>query len=177
MNMENTTIPDYEWKLWLEIMEEKGYDVLKYSQEIVLDFLIERGYLKPQREDIIRTLRENTDMSTSEIMELIQNHSRIKSTLPTLTLPINLKLDKINRDMNSLVPFRKVGDRLVGFVPNETNENVIDILDGMGNHHILLGTIDRKTWSLRWNPYWVIQPDLNRYVVGEIRNLKENSWF
>jgi len=116
-------------------------------------------------------------MSTSEIMELIQNHSRIKSTLPTLTLPINQKLDKINREMNSLVPFRKVGDRLVGFVPNETNENVIDILDGMGNHHILLGSIDRKTWSLRWNPYWVIQPDLNRYVVGEIRNLKENSWF
>jgi hypothetical protein len=177
MNMENTTILDYEWNLWLEIMEEKGYDVLKYSQEIVLDFLIERGYLKPQREDIIRTLRENTEMSTSEIMELIQNHSRIKSTLPTLTLPINQKLDKINREMNSLVPFRKVGDRLVGFVPNETNENVIDILDGMGNHHILLGSIDRKTWSLRWNPYWVIQPDLNRYVVGEIRNLKENSWF
>ena len=53
MNMENTTIPDYEWNLWLEIMEEKGYDVLKYSKEIVLDFLIERGYLKPQREDII----------------------------------------------------------------------------------------------------------------------------
>ena len=175
--MENTTIPDYEWNLWLEIMEEKGYDVLKYSKEIVLDFLINRGYLKSTREDIIRTLRENTEMSTSEIMELIQNHSRIKSTLPTLTLPINQKLDKINREMNSLVPFRKVGDRLVGFVPNETNENVIDILDGMGNHHILLGSIDRKTWSLRWNPYWVIQPDLNRYVVGEIRNLKENSWF
>ena len=177
MNMENTTIQDYDWNLWLEIMEQKWYDVLKYSKEIVLDFLIERGYLKPQREDIIRTLRENTEMSTSEIMELIQNHSRIKSTLPSLTLPINQKLDRINREMNSLVPFRKVGDRLVGFVPNETNENVIDILDGMGNHHILLGSIDRKTWSLRWNPYWVIQPDLNRYVVGEIRTLKENSWF
>jgi len=175
--MENTTIPDYEWNLWLEIMEQKGYDVLKYSKEIVLDFLIERGHLKPLREDIIRTLRENTEMSTIEIMELIQNHSRIKSTLPSLTLTINQKLDKINREMNSLVPFRKVGDRLVGFVPNETNENVIDILDGMGNHHILLGSIDRKTWSLKWNPYWVIQPDLNRYVVGEIRNLKENSWF
>ena len=177
MNMENTTIPDYEWNLWLEIMEQKGYDVLKYSKEIVLDFLIERGYLKPQREDIIRTLRENTEMSTSEIMELIQNHSRIKKTLPVLNLKINQRLDQLQREMNSLVPFRKVGDILVGFVPNETNENVIDILDGMGNHHILLGSIDRKTWSLRWNPYWVIQPDLNRYVVGEIRNLKENSWF
>ena len=43
MNMENTTIPDYEWNLWLEVMKEKGYDVLKYSKEIVLDFLIERG--------------------------------------------------------------------------------------------------------------------------------------
>lgn len=177
MNMENTTIPDYEWNLWLEIMKEKGYDVLKYSQEIVLDFLINRGYLKPQREDIIRTLRENTEMSTSEIMELIQNHSRIKSTLPSLTLPINQKLDKINREMNSVVPFRKVGDRLVGFVPNETNENVLDILDGMGNHHILLGSVNRTDWSLRWNSYWVINPDVNRYVVGEIRKLKENSWF
>lgn len=177
MNMENTTIPDYEWNLWLEIMKEKGFDVLQYSQEIVLDFLIERGYLKPQREDIIKTLRENTEMSTSEIMELIQNHSRIKSTLPSLTLPINQKLDKINREMNSVVPFRKVGDKLVGFVPNETNENVLDILDGMGNHHILLGTINKNTWSINWNPYWVINPDVNRYVVGEIKRLKENSWF
>ncbi|MDB4768097.1 hypothetical protein OAG27_05250 [Flavobacteriaceae bacterium] len=129
--MENTIIPNYGWKLWLEIMEQKGYDVLKYSQEIVLDFLLQRGYLKPQREDIIRTLRENTEMSTSEIVELIQNHSRIKSTLPTLTLPINQRLDKINREMNSIVPFRKVGDRLIGFVPNETNDNLIDVLDGM----------------------------------------------
>ena len=175
--MENTTIPDYEWNLWLEIMKEKGYDVLKYSQEIVLDFLIQRGYLKENREDIIRTLRNNTNMSTSEIMELIQNHSRIKNSLPELSLQINQKLDKINREMNSIVPFRKVGDRLIGFVPNETKENLIDVLDGMGNHHVLLGTIDRTKWSITWNPYWVINPDVNRYVVGEIRTLKENSWF
>ena len=175
--MENTTIPNYEWNLWLEIMKEKGYNVLKYSQEIVLDFLIQRGHLKDQREDIIITLRENTEMSTSEIMELIQNHSRIKSTLPSITLPINQRLDKINREMNSIVPFRKVGDRLIGFVPNETNDNLIDVLDGMGNHHIHLGTINKKDWTIRWNTYWVIQPDLNRYVVGEIRTLKENSWF
>ena len=175
--MENTTIPNYEWNLWLEIMKEKGYNVLKYSQEIVLDFLIQRGHLKDQREDIIRTLRENTEMSTSEIMELIQNLSRIKSTLPSITLPINQRLDKINREMNSIVPFRKVGDRLIGFVPNETNDNLIDVLDGMGNHHIHLGTINKKDWTIRWNTYWVIEPDLNRYVVGEIRTLKENSWF
>jgi hypothetical protein len=174
--MENTTIPDYEWNLWLEIMKEKGYDVLKYSQEIVLDFLIQRGYLKENREDMIRTLRNNTNMSTSEIMELIQNHSRIKNSLPELSLQINQKLDRINREMNSIVPFRKVGDRLIGFVPNETKENLIDVLDGMGNHHILLGTIDRTKWSITWNPYWVINPDVNRYVVGEIRTLKENSW-
>lgn len=177
MNMEKITIPNYEWNLWLEIMKEKGYDVLKYSQEIVLDFLIQRGHLKDQREDIIRTLRENTEMSTSEIMELIQNHSRIKSILPSITLPINQRLDKINREMNSIVPFRKVGDRLIGFVPNETNNNLIDVLDGMGNHHIHLGTINKKDWTIRWNTYWVIEPDLNRYVVGEIRTLKENSWF
>jgi hypothetical protein len=174
--MENTTIPDYEWNLWLEIMKEKGYDVLKYSQEIVLDFLIQRGYLKENREDMIRTLRNNTNMSTSEIMELIQNHSRIKNSLPELSLQINQKLDRINREMNSIVPFRKVGDRLIGFVPNETKENLIDVLDSMGNHHILLGTIDRTKWSITWNPYWVINPDVNRYVVGEIRTLKENSW-
>jgi len=175
--MENTTIPEYEWNLWLGIMKQKGYDVLKYSQEIVLDFLIQRGYLKDNREDIIRTLRNNTNMTTSEIMELLQNHNRLKNSLPELSLQINQKLDKINREMNSVVPFRKVGDRLVGFVPNETDENLIDVLDGMGNHHILLGTIDKTKWSITWNKYWVINPDVNRYVVGEIRTLKENSWF
>ena len=76
MNMEITTIPDFVWNLWLEIMKQKGCYVLKYSKKIVLDFLIERRYLKAERED--------TGMSTSEIMELIQNNSKIKSTLPVL---------------------------------------------------------------------------------------------
>ena len=58
--MENTTIPDYEWNLWLEIMKEKGYDVLKYSKEIVLDFLIERGYLN---EWLIHLIRDVTVIS------------------------------------------------------------------------------------------------------------------
>lgn len=67
--------------------------------------------------------------------------------------------------MNSIVPFGYVGDRLVGFVEN--NNKGIDVLDGRGNHHILLGTINKKNWEINWNPHWSINLDVNRYVVGD----------
>ena len=95
--------------------------------------------------------------------------------IPSLLLvEVKQKLDKINQQMKSIVPFRYVGDRLVGFVENKSRG--IDVLDGKGNNNILLGTID-KNWSINWNPYWVINPEVNRYIVGEIKTLKENSWF
>jgi hypothetical protein len=177
MNMEKTQdVPEYEIEGLMRTLKELGIKgIMENTDVIVLNHIIERGYIPHHREGIISSLKENTDMEYGEIMELINKWDRWKKYLPSYSLKLNQKLDKINREMNSIVPFRYVGDRLIGFVENK--EKGIDVLDGLGNHHILLGTINKENWSINWNPYWVINPDVNRYVVGEIKRLKENSWF
>jgi len=177
MNMEKTQdVPDYEIEGLMRTLKELGIKgIMENTDVIVLNHIIERGYIPHHREGIISSLKENTDMEYGEIMDLINKWDRWKKYLPSYSLKLNQKLDNLNREMNSIVPFRYVGDRLIGFVENKNNE--IDVLDGLGNHHILLGTINKNTWSINWNPYWVINPDVNRYVVGEIKRLKENSWF
>ena len=177
MNMEKTQdVPEYEIEGLMRTLKELGIKgIMENTDVIVLNHIIERGYIPHHREGIISSLKDNTDMEYGEIMDLINKWDRWKKYLPSYSLKLNQKLDNINREMNSIVPFRYVGDRLIGFVENKNNE--IDVLDGLGNHHILLGTINKNTWSINWNPYWVINPDVNRYVVGEIKRLKENSWF
>lgn len=169
-------VPEYEIEGLMRTLKELGIKgIMENTDVIVLNHIIERGYIPHHREGIISSIKENTDMEYGEIMELINKWDRWKKYLPSYSLKLNQKLDKINREMNSIVPFRYVGDRLIGFVENK--EKGIDVLDGLGNHHILLGTINKENWSINWNPYWVINPDVNRYVVGEIKRLKENSWF
>ena len=177
MNMEKTQdVPEYEIEGLMRTLKELGIKgIMENTDVIVLNHIIERGYIPHHREGIISSLKENTDMEYGEIMDLINKWDRWKKYLPSYSLKLNQKLDNLNREMNSIVPFRYVGDRLIGFVENK--EKGIDVLDGLGNHHILLGTINKNTWSINWNPYWVINPDVNRYVVGEIKRLKENSWF
>ena len=177
MNMEKTQdVPEYEIEGLMRTLKELGIKgIMENTDVIVLNHIIERGYIPHHREGIISSLKENTDMEYGEIMDLINKWDRWKKYLPSYSLRLNQKLDNINREMNSIVPFRYVGDSLIGFVEN--NKKGIDVLDGLGNHHILLGTINKNTWSINWNPYWVINPDVNRYVVGEIKRLKENSWF
>ena len=177
MNMEKTQdVPEYEIEGLMRTLKELGIKgIMENTDVILLNHIIERGYFRHHREGIIPSLKENTDMEYGEIMELINKWDRWKKYLPSYSLKLNQKLDKINREMNSIIPFRYVGDRLIGFVENK--EKGIDALDGLGNHHILLGTINKENWSINWNPYWVINPDVNRYVVGEIKRLKENSWF
>jgi len=175
--MEKTQdVPQHEIDGLMRTLKELGIKgIMENTDVIVLNHIIERGYIPHHREGIISSLKENTDMEYGEIMELINKWDRWKKYLPSYSLKLNQKLDKINREMNSIVPFRYVEDRLIGFVENK--EKGIDVLDGLGNHHILLGTINKENWSINWNPYWVINPDVNRYVVGEIKRLKENSWF
>ena len=175
--MEKTQdVPQHEIDGLMRTLKELGIKgIMENTDVIVLNHIIERGYIPHHREGIISSLKENTDMEYGEIMELINKWDRWKKYLPSYSLKLNQKLDNINRERNSIVPCRYVGDRLIGFVENK--EKGIDVLDGLGNHHILLGTINKENWSINWNPYWVINPDVNRYVVGEIKRLKENSWF
>jgi len=177
--MKNTVnIPDHEIEGLMRTLKELGIKgIMENTDVIVLNHIIERGYIPHHREGIISSLKENTDMGYGEILELVNKWEKWKKYLPSYSLRLNQKLDSINTEINSIIPFRYVNDRLVGFVPNDRDKNKINVYDGLGKHMILLGTIDKDSWSIMWNPHWNITPEITSYVVGEIKRLKEITWF
>jgi hypothetical protein len=163
-------IKEVEVTALMKILKETGINgVLEFSDCIVLNHLIERGIIGHDRNSIITSLRENTTMSSSSIMELHNRYERLKTTLPSYSKKLNEKLDKINAMYESVIPFTWVGSRMVGFV-KEGMKHII--YDGAGNHLIKLGEIS-EDYGVLWNTHWVIQPGVNQYVSKSVKQLKE----
>ena len=73
-----------------------------------------------KRDELIKTLKGESEMEYNEIMNLIQRYSKWKSVLPSYSKNLQTNLDGINKRMNSVIPFRYVGrsphKKLIGFV-------------------------------------------------------------
>ena len=78
----------------LEVVKDKRglKHAMKYSQEYILNYLIERGILSSTREQLIFELRTNTNYEPREIMELVNSYYKWRETLPEFNLEINRKL-------------------------------------------------------------------------------------
>ena len=139
-------IKEYEIDGLVQTMKESGIKgIMKYTDVLVLNHMMERSWIPQinERDDLIKTLKENTEMSYGEITNLLQRYNEWKQFLPSYSLGLNQKLDSINKKMNSVVPFKWIGSgsgkRLLGFV-NEGNEVVV--YDGGGNHLMKVCSID-----------------------------------
>ena len=173
-------IKEYEIEGLLQTMKETGINgIMRYSDVITLSHMMERSWIPSinERDKLIQTLKENTDMSYGDITKLLQRYNEWKKYLPSYSLGLNEKLNSINKKMNSVVPFKWIpssgGKKLIGFV-NEGNQIVV--YDGGGNHLMKVCDIDKKNWSINWNKYLNLHPHHQHYVVGEVRNLKEMVW-
>ena len=95
MYMEKTQdVPEYEIEGLMRTLKELGIKgIMENTDVIVLNHIIERGYIPHHREGIISSLKENTDMEYGEIMELINKWDRWKKYLPSYSLKLNQKLD------------------------------------------------------------------------------------
>jgi len=113
-------------------------------------------------------------MEYNEIMNLIQRYNEWRTFLPSYSLRLNQNLDGINKRMNSIIPFKYVGNspnkRLIGFV-DEGKE--ISIYDGCGKHLIKLGSVDKKKWSINWGTYQLLQQEHTSYITSSVRELKK----
>ena len=170
IDVNENLIKEIEVTALMKILKETGINgVLEYSDCIVLNHLIERGIIGHDRNSIITSLRENTTMSSSSIMELNNRYERMRTILPSYSKELNERLDKVNAIYEAVIPFKWVGSRMVGFV-REGNKHII--YDGAGNHLIKLGELN-ETYNLNWNTNWVIQPGVNQYVSNSVKELKE----
>ena len=77
-------------------MEIKG--LMKYQD--VLNHMMERSWIPNinERDKLIKTLKENTDMGYGEITNLLQRYNEWKRYLPSYSLGLNQKLDSIKKN-------------------------------------------------------------------------------
>ena len=172
-------INEFEIDGLLKTMEGLGIKgLMKYTDVLVLNHMINRSWIPPieKRDELIKTLKDESDMEYNEIMNLIQRYSKWKSVLPSYSKNLQTNLDGINKRMNSIIPFKYVGNspnkRLIGFV---VEGNEINIYDGIGKNLIKLGSVDKKNWSITWGRYSVLQQDQTSYITSSVRKLKEQK--
>ena len=163
-------IKDFEIESFYQVLRETGIKgVMEWSDVLMLNHLIERGFIPHHREGIIQSLRENTDMDFSQIMDLHRRFTKMKSSLPTYSLTLNQKLDAINQIHDSIVPFEMVGNRMMGIIKEESGYG---IYDGLNNHMVKLGMVS-EDYSINWNSNWLLQPEHLRWAVTKVRELKK----
>ena len=174
-------INEHEIDGLIQTMKEMGIKgLINYQDVLVLNHMMERGWIPPieKREELIKTLKDESDMEYNEIMNLLNRYNKWKSVLPSYSLRLNQKLDSINKRMNSVIPFQYVGNspnkRLIGFVDEGKD---ISIYDGIGKNLILLGSVDKKSWSISWGTHSLLQQEHTSYITSSVRELKKRKWF
>jgi len=173
------TINEHEIDGLIQTMRETGIKgLMKYTDVLVLNHMMERGWIPPieKRDKLIKTLKGESDMEYNEIMNLIQRYDEWRKFLPSYSLRLNQNLDGINKRMNSIIPFKYVGNspnkRLIGFVDEGSD---INIYDGIGKNLILLGSVDKKSWSISWGSNSLLQQEHTSYITSSVRKLKEQT--
>lgn len=173
------TINEHELEGLLQTMRQTGIKgLMKYTDVLVLNHMMERGWIPPieKRDKLIQTLKGESDMEYNEIMNLIQRYDEWRKFLPSYSLRLNQNLDGINKRMNSIIPFKYIGNspnkRLIGFVVEGSD---INIYDGIGNKLILLGSVDKKSWSISWGSNSLLQQEHTSYITSSVRKLKEQT--
>ena len=175
--MENINVPEFEIEGILQTLKETGLKgIMKYSDVLVLNHLVERGFIPDTRDGIIKSLKQNTEMEYNEIMTLINRYDEWRKYLPSYSLRMNQNLDGINKRMNSVIPFQYVGNspntRLIGFVDEGSD---INIYDGIGKNLMKLGSVDKKSWSINWGTHSLLQQEHSSYITSSVRKLKEQK--
>ena len=173
-------INEHEIDGLIQTMKEMGIKgLMKYQDVLVLNHMMERGWIPPieKRDELIKTLKGESDMEYNQIMNLINRYGEWKSVLPSYSLRLNQNLDGINKRMNSVIPFQYIGNspnkRLVGFVDEGSD---INIYDGIGKNLILLGSVDKKSWSISWGNNSLLQQEHTSYITSSVRELKKRKW-
>ena len=148
----------------LEVVKDKRgmKHALKYSQEYILNFLIERGVLSETREKLIQELRNNTNYEPREIMELINSYFKWKEALPEFSLRINQRLDEASERYGT--EFQKVGKKVLGIIKRDNQNLVVDV---SGINEMVLAEVNNQ--GITWKNNQISTPEM-RWVVENTKH-------
>ena len=170
-------INNYEIDGLILTLKQTGINgIMKYTDVLVLNHMCERNWIPSDRDGIIKTLKEKTNMDYKDITNLLNRYNEWKQFLPSYSLILQEKLNSINKRYNSIIPFRWIGDgndkKLIGFVKDSDGTSVYD---GSGNKLIRICGVDNN-FSINWGNELQLTSPQQRYIVDEVRKLKQLIW-
>lgn len=148
----------------LEVVKDRrGLNhVMRFSQEYILNFLIERGVLSGNREQLIKELKDNTDYEARKIMELVNSFYKWREALPEFNLQINQRLDEASERYGT--QFERVGKAVLGVI-NRDNRNLV--IDASGMNEMVLAEISNT--GINWRNNQITTPQM-RWVVEQSKH-------
>jgi hypothetical protein len=167
-------IKDYEIDGLIQTIKETGIKgLMKYTDVIVWNHILERNWCSDSsREGQIKFLKEESDMSFGEITNLLQRYNEWKEYLPSYSLGLNQRLDGVNKQSQSIVPFKWVGNesnkKLIGIVKEGSD---IKIYDSTGKQLMLIGSVD-ESGGIHWNDYVKLTTPQQKYLINKVKSLK-----
>jgi len=119
----------------LQILEEKyGKKFMLENMDLFyLWYSVERKMVNENRDDMINYLKGNNIIEdTRRILSTISRYFKFKEHLPSVSNKAQSRLDRGNQYLNPLVPFQKVGNKMLGIIDdnNKESKSVIDISEG-----------------------------------------------
>jgi hypothetical protein len=87
MNNIMETINEHEIDGLIQTMRETGIKgLMKYTDVLVLNHMMERGWIPPieKRDELIKTLKGESDMEYNKIMNLIQRYDEWRKFYPLI---------------------------------------------------------------------------------------------
>ena len=148
----------------LEVARDKRglKHTLKYSQEYILSFLIERGVLSSSRDGLIKELRNNTNYEPRKIMELVNSYFRFKEALPEFNVATNRRIDEASDKYGT--QFQKVGKKVLGIINKDNRHLCVDV---SGLTEVILAEINNG--GIQWKYDGVSTPEM-KWIIENTKH-------
>lgn len=135
---------------------------LQFSKEYILNYLIARGVLSDDREQLIKELRMNTNYEAREVMELVNNYFRFKEALPEYNLIQNQKIDEASERYGT--QFEKVGRKVLGIINKGNRQLCVDV---SGLTEVILAEINNG--GIQWKHNGVSTPEM-KWIIDNTKH-------
>jgi hypothetical protein len=171
----NNIMENFNFEGVLQILEEKyGNKFMIENMDLFyLWYCTKRKHINENREDMIKYLKENNIMDdTRRILSTVSRYFKFREHLPYISHKAHSRLNRGNQYLNPVVPFQKVGNRMLGIIDDNNNESksVIDISEGREDKVAVIQNQGGVSWR---NDN--LHPSEMRWVVDYVKNKNKNK--
>tara|TARA_B110000114_G_scaffold168971_1_gene192536 strand:+ start:1016 stop:1549 length:534 start_codon:yes stop_codon:yes gene_type:complete len=171
----NNIIENFNYEGVLQILEEKyGNKFMIENMDLFyLWYCVKRKLVNENRDDMIKYLKNNNIMvDTRQIMSTVSRYFKFREYLPHVSQKASTMLDRGNQYLNPVVPFEKVGNRMLGIVDDNNNQSksVVDISEGRENKVAVISDSGGISWR---NDN--LHPSEMRWIVDYVKNKNTNK--